>query len=389
MNSLASRTHHVRTALKVVVPLLLIGAAVTARKRMPVDVVAATVDRGAVVQEVTGTGLLESPTELPLGFETGGRIISLAVDEGMEVRAGQLVGRLDTTDVERQLAAAVAALELSQAGIGRARAELTRAGAALHGALVDRDRTLTLASAGSVSHQGRDAAMDRHAIAEADVGVLESGVRQADGAERVARENVALLKHRISDGRLTSPMNGLVVRRYHEPGQMVAAGTPVFTIVSTEKLWVRTWIDETALGSLHVGQAARVELRSQTGTPLKGRIDRIGRQADRQTHELLVDVELVERPDSFAVGQRADVFIVGKEDAAVVRIPEGFCNTALATCITEEGGKSVKKAVKLGTAGVGFTEVLAGLAPGDRILKTLNPADVLDDGMFVRVGSGS
>ena len=163
----------------------------------------------------------------------------------------------------------------------------------------------------------------------------------------------------------------------------------MLTIVAIEKLWIRTWIDETALGGLRVGQPARVVLRSQPGASLKGRIDRIGRQADRQTHALLVDVELVERPTLFAIGQRADVYIAAEEKPEVVRVPEGFCDNVAATCIVEEGGRAVRRPVRLGVAGAGFVEVNAGLTPGDKVLRPLGASDALDDGRLVRIGHRS
>jgi HlyD family secretion protein len=132
---------------------------------------------------------------------------------------------------------------------------------------------------------------------------------QARQGETLAQGTETLQRLAFKEGRLISPVDGLLTRRLREPGNIVTAGTPVLTVISTSKLWVRAWVDETALGTLQIGQGARIELRSHPGLTFPGRVDRIGRQSDRQTHELLVDVELLERPPLFAVGQRADVRI--------------------------------------------------------------------------------
>ena len=146
-------------------------------------------------------------------------------------------------------------------------------------------------------------------------------MQQARLQERSSQESVGLQRLALADTRILSPMDALVVKRLREPGHYVAAGAPVLTLVSTEKLWVRAWVDETALSALEPGLAALIEFRSEPGRDYPGRVDRIARQADRQVHEVLVDVEVLELPRSFAVGQRADVRIATKPAALAGRAP--------------------------------------------------------------------
>jgi RND family efflux transporter MFP subunit len=258
---------------------------------------------------IRGTGTLESVQEVPLAFKVGGRILALPLDEGSVITEGQVLGTLDPRDLGEQLGVAQAARGAAQAGIGKAQADLQQALASRQRALADFERIKRLQSDGILSRADLDAAQERLKVTEAGVSAMTAVGTQARQGEALARSTEALQRLSFEEGRLLSPVSGLLTRRLREPGNIVAAGTPVLTVISTRKLWVRAWVDETALGQLQVGQGARVVLRSHPGRSFRGRVDRIGRQADRQTHELLVDVEVLELPPLYAVGQRADVQI--------------------------------------------------------------------------------
>jgi HlyD family secretion protein len=156
-------------------------------------------------------------------------------------------------------------------------------------------------------------------------------------------------------------------------------------VISTRKLWVRAWVDETSLGDLRVGQLAQVALRSHPAQVFPGRVDRIGRQADRQTHELLVDVELLQLPPGFAVGQRADVRISVAGKASALRIPTSFLNQGKGTCSVNKSGRIHQMGVKTGFAGSDFVEIQEGLQAGDQVLRSPQEGKALPSLRRVRV----
>ncbi|MDO9280645.1 MAG: HlyD family efflux transporter periplasmic adaptor subunit, partial [Pseudomonadota bacterium] len=194
---------------------------------------------------------------------------------------------------------------------------------------------------------------------------MASALRQAEQSRDVAARTRAIRVAQVADGRLTSPLSGLVVARDVEAGQLVTPGTPAFTIVATDVMRVTAWVDETALGRLAVGQPARLVFRSEGERSFPGTVTRIGREVDRQTHELLVDVAVLELPTNFAVGQRADAWIeVGRRDA-VTSVPRGWCTDE---CVVADDGRVAARAVTFGLVGRESVEVLTGLAPGDIVL---------------------
>ncbi len=368
---------------------LLIGAAVVATagvawSERPVRVRAASVDRGEVRLEAIGVGTIESDEIVTLAFVAPGRVATLRVDEGDRVRAGDVLATLDVADQTRQIGVARAGEGAATTVIARVQADVSRAQAGRDAAHKDLDRARALRVDGSIAEATLDAAVERADRAEADLAAAIAAVTQAKAAAFAAREGTGLAARRLDDGRLASPVDGVVLERKHVVGDVVGAGTAVIVVASTRKVRARAWIDETVLGALREGAEAQVELRSAKGSPVRGRVERIGAQADRQTHEVLVDVELVERPARLAFGQRADVAIGLDRRADVARVPAGFCDVAGQSCFVLREGRAARVSATFGLAGGDVVEVISGLAPGDVVIAAAPGAGPIAEGRRVR-----
>jgi multidrug efflux pump subunit AcrA (membrane-fusion protein) len=160
-------------------------------------------------------------------------------------------------------------------------------------------------------------------------------------------------------------------------------------VVATDRLWVRAWIDETALGQLAEGQPARVIFPADPERAQGGRVDRIGREADRQTHEVLVDVLLDAIPERVAIGQRADVRIELGRSKQALRAPLTFIHRQgeRSLCFVDRNGRIAEVEVKLGTVGPGFVEILTGLRDGDTLLDSPKSGASLAAGRRWKVGT--
>lgn len=381
----ASKAMKAVRALAIVAGLAGAGFAWRAR---PLPARAATIERGDVRAEAAGTGTLESDDEISIAFTTSGRIASLAVDEGDRVQAGQVLGTLDVSEVTKQVAVARAGESLAGASEGRAKVDVARARIGRDAAAKDYERIAALVRAEAASGTQLDDAKEKLDRAEVDLKAASSSVYQASSGSVVARESSAAQARRLDDGKVVSPVDGVVVKRARAVGDVVGSGVTVLVVASTKKVRVRAWIDETALASLREGAEARVLVRSEQSRSLRGRVERIGLSADRQTHEVLVDVELLERPARVAFGQRADVFVTLAERKAVTRAPLGFCDLAAASCWVDRSGRIARANVSFGLLGADFVEITSGLAAGDVVLAPPTDGSTLTLGRRVgRVGS--
>jgi HlyD family secretion protein len=249
------------------------------------------------------SGTIEATT-VELGFKVPGRIAERLVDEGYRVTAGQTIARLESDDLAKEVAArtadrdalraALAELEAgyrseevaqAQAALDRVRAEETRQ-------QDDFVRQKNLFEREVIPRQRFDAALatldaSRATVREAEqrLKLLRTGPRpetisQARARLRAAEQLLALAGTRLGYTILTAPQAGTVLAKNVEPGELVAAGTPVVTIANLENVWVRAYISETDLGRVKLGQKAEVTSDTWKERKYPGRVTFISPEAE-------------------------------------------------------------------------------------------------------------
>lgn len=220
--------------------------------------------------------------EVNLAFRVGGRVRTLAVDEGATVQPGQVLGELDTEPLRNALAQAEAGLQSSVAKDAMMRAgyrveDVARLRAALQGqqaVLLNAEQVLArqrqLAGTGAVAERTLDearATRDRAAAEteaarqqyeQAQRGYRKEDVAQAAADLALARANVATAQLQVSDALLRAPSSGVILTRAVEAGSMVTAGATAFTLSLNDPVWVRAYAEEGDLGRIGSGTAVTV-----------------------------------------------------------------------------------------------------------------------------------
>ncbi len=353
------------------VVLLLAAALLVAWLRVwsPVKVGIVRVDRGTITREAFGRGTIESQREAAVGFDLVGRLSEVLVDEGSRVTLGQELARLETNQAQ-------ADLRLAQTGVGAARASLKRlaadeerARALLAAAEREATRTQALFTAGAVAGQQRDEASDHLRVARADLDRVLAQRSEATRGIDVATGGAEQRRVAMVRATLLSPFDGLVTRRLREPGDTVTIGSTVLRIVDTSRVYVNAAMDETMLAQLAVDQRG-VILFPGASEAVFGRVSRISWEADRQTHELLVEVTPERLERRVAIGQRADVRVeVGRQEN-VLRVPVRMVHhdSTGPYVYADRGGRITLVRPRFGLTGNDHVEVLDGLAEGDAVL---------------------
>lgn len=272
----------------------------------PVRVEVARLDRGTITQEAFGRGTIESQREAAVGFDLVGRLSDVLVDEGARVTLGQELARLETNQAQADLRSAQTGISAARASLQRLAAEEERARALLATAEREATRTQALADAGAVPGQQRDEASDRLRVARAELDRVLAQRSEATRGIDVATGGAEQRRVAMVRATLLAPFDGLVTRRLREPGDTVTIGSTVLRIVDTNRVYVNAAVDETMLPLLAVDQRAAIFFPG-TDASLTGRVTRISWEADRQTHELLVEVTPERLERRVAIGQRADV----------------------------------------------------------------------------------
>lgn len=359
---------------KAVAIVAAIGAVVYWIRFSPVQVHQQQVARGEIRAEVLGTGTLEARINASISPKISGRIRTIAVDQGENVSNGQVLFTLDDEELQQQVEIAQANLEAAQAAIDRLKSDEVRALATLTQAKNEHQRTEQLAAKKVISESDVDKSVEALAIAQAgvaraDFAVIE-GRKQLVAAEKTMQYHQA----RLADTQITAPFDGLIVRRHREAGDVAVPGSPILTLISTNELWISAWVDETEMSRLRADQPARVLFRSEPDRAFSGKVFRLGREADRETREFVVDVRVLELPANWAVGQRADVYIETERKPNVAILPPAFVvwRDHEPGVFINANGFAEWRPLVLGLRRHDMVEVLRGVEPGEFVVMPID-----------------
>ena len=289
------------------------------------------------------SGNIEAHESL-VSFKVTGRIIDLPVDEGMSVKAGSLLARLDNADYQQQvdIDRATTRVRDQQLALGLAGSRVQDIEAA-HESVVDAQADLdqkqkdyaryqALAQKGEIAAQTRDNAAIAVTRAQATLarqqqiyGELVEGTRKEELAVdrsqvREARQELDMARIRLGYTVLRAPFNGVVLVRQAELGEVVSPGTPIITLANLRDIWLRVYVPETDLGKICWGQPADIRTDTFPGKLYHGRIAVIASDAEFtpksvQTEEervtLVYEVRIdIDNPDEeLKPGMPADAYI--------------------------------------------------------------------------------
>jgi len=280
-------------------------------------------------REIPLTGIIDG-NEVIVSPQITGRMIRLNVDEGSEVKKGDLIAELDPTELQANLAAANAniaslesqvreasqnfswtddqtdaALKQAQATVTSTRAQLEQARATYWRDQSDYDRVTKLFESGVESAQDRDHAEATLKASAANVKALEDSVHAQEGGLAVAQANrkqvgvresqlattraqveqarasAAQVATMLSYTKIYAPIDGIVSVRVAKQGEIVAQGGPIVVVVDVDHLWARADVEESYADSIQFGQTLRVRLPS--GDVMQGPVFFKGVESDFAT----------------------------------------------------------------------------------------------------------
>ena len=285
--------------------VVLVGGGVFAKYfLMAPKVMAVKTESREVIELLIATGRLAAHRSSNLGFEVGGVLAERLVEEGNKVVAGQLLARLDNTEIlaqvaKSEVAVAVAARDLDRAkrpaltedldrlrAIGdsarastkQAQLELKRADQlGEYGKVADRDSALTHLDQARATEKQIEAELARLARLP-----LIEDVALAEAQLANVKANLALTKVQASRRELRAPYDGIIVTRFADAGVAVPIGSPIVRLAEVSQSEILVDTDEGNLGRLKIGQNATVTAQGFPGKVFNATLDRIGPAIDSQ-----------------------------------------------------------------------------------------------------------
>ena len=376
--------------------LILVGAALTSVwfwivREKPVEVQAAAVTEraggpGGGASVLNASGYVTARRRATVSSKVTGKVIEVNVEEGMAVKEGQVLARLDDS-------AWRAALQLSEAQAEGARRAVTESEVRLAEAKLTLKRRLQLVK-DSLATQ---AEVDQ---AQAEVDSVEARIKAAQQQVAIAERQIALQQTDLDNATIRAPFTGVAISKDAQPGEMVSpvsAGggftrTGISTIVDMKSLEIEVEVNEAYINRVTSGQGVVAVLDAYPEWDIPAHVITMVPTADRQKATVLVRVGFKELDPRILPDMGVKVRFLRSEAEAsagparpMLLVPKtAVKTTGKDTVVFVVRGQAVeRRAVKTGGADGDRVEVISGLQAGERVVAPV--PDTLTDGTAVTV----
>jgi HlyD family secretion protein len=371
----------------------------------------ARVSRGKIDSHLAARGRVEGATsqEIKLASRVVGRLKDVPVNDGDVLHKGQIVAVLENNDLQAQVDQSRANVLHAQAGLERlqngarleeraaSHAAMNEAQAAADNAHLNFERSQRLFSEGGIISQSvldqaeRDAKMAQARLESARENYKlvmapprAEDVTAAQAELNLARAQLAQAQDNYDNTFVRSPVDGVVVKRYMNPGESISYESlyqPIVSVSDTTHLMVRTEVDETDVGKIKIGQRAAIRCDAFRGQPFYGHVVRISGglgpkkiQTDNPTEKIDMDVleafVEVDPGTPLRVGLRVDVYIEisRKDNVLVIPIRAVEFQEGVATVHVRTSSGVQSRKVQLGAQDGLNIEVADGLREGEEVV---------------------
>jgi len=359
-----------RRILYFVIPVLILGGVIAwrvaqkkheasaqaktakARKTAAPNVRVATAVMRDIVHEYQGVGDVESRSDVRIAAKVTGRVEYLQVREGNPVHRGDVLARLDPTEIR-------ASINQQQANNASAQASLTNA-------QIRYNRTYDLYKQGFTAAQDVDDAKAAVAVARS---TLNAGLAQLHN-----------LQAQLADTVLRAPINGFVTARFLDPGSIVTAGQPIVTVQVLRNVYVTTSVPEEISGKIEVGASATAVFDAYPGRTFQGKITQVNTAADPQSRQFLIRASFSNETNLLKPGMFCRITMVTQVTHNAIVVPhEAIQKGPKGTRVTVIDDRKIAhlRIVRTGDEDVTGIAVLDGVKAGENVV-TLTSQPVKD-----------
>ena len=286
-----------------------------------------------VTQQISvhASGEVEANVTALCAFQIAGRVSRVLVEEGQQVRKGQLLAELDPADYQNGYDAARAQAEQAAAVDQKAQAGL-------------RSQELEQARIDFAQQQDQYNRMkflyEHKSMAANDFNKVEAAYKAAEQRYRMAQEGtraedrqavraqsraaVAQLhqaQKKLSDTHLLAPVAGLIGMKRIDVGNSVGSGTPVLSVLDLNPVKVRVAIPEAEIGKVHLGARALVIIPSLGGQQFEGKVDAVGVAADAASRTYTVKIAVANKNHLLKAGMVAEARIFSDQQMNALTLP--------------------------------------------------------------------
>jgi len=363
-----------------------------ARLRPPVvqtTVARAAAPGGAAGSVLDASGYVTARLQATVSAKITGKVTEVLIEEGMRVREGAVLARLDDTEAR-------AGLGLARAQLVAARSQLAEVRAQLEQAERDYVRQQGLYDRQLVSPQSLDAALAQRDMLRARLANVQEQIK-------VAQESLAVAQVQLDNTVIRAPFSGVVIAKSAQPGEMISpisAGggftrTGIGTIVDMDSLEIQVDVNESYINRVTPGQPVEATLNAYPDWKIPGEVIAIIPTADRSKATVKVRIAIKTRDARIVPDMGVRVGFLESNSAGAAPAPTVAGVLVPAEAVRPDGNDSIvfvvgddkkvqRRGVTLGPDLAGQRRVVSGLREGERVV--LAPPPGLADGQAVRLG---
>jgi RND family efflux transporter MFP subunit len=322
---------------------------VDAAKALPVT--AAAAKTGNISAKTVITGKVTPASEVIIVPKLGGKVVQVPVDMGTRVKKGQLLVKIDSTDLE---------ISLSKASNGLQDAKLKHGQAVLNfnNAKANYERNKVLFSQGAISQRDLEQSQLAYNLAQETMNMP---------GEAIAQNDIANIRNQIANTTITSPFDGEVATRNIDPGEMASPTQPVMTVVNIDKVFVEGTVAESDISLVKEGQKVSVNVEA-AGGKFAGIVKTLSPVANAQTKGYPVKIEIINGDRKLRPGMFAEIQLVTKEKDNALIVPKDALITRGADKILYviKGDTVEERLVQTGIESEDQVEIVKGLNTGEQ-----------------------
>ena len=350
--------------------------------------------------ELTASGYVVAQRRAAVASKGTGRLIELRVREGSTVKQGELIGRLDASDVAAAVMAAQAGVRQSEAAQRQAEAALGQAQADLDNAEVELKRQAELRDQGFVSPQAVDAAERRTLMARSALATQKAAIASAKAGLGQSQSLVTVQRVNQANTEIRAPFDGVVLLKNANVGDMItpfssASGTSgaVVTMADMGTLEVEADVSESNVARIKADQPVEITLDALPEMRFRGSVSRIVPTVDRAKATVMTKVRFEKLDPRILPEMSAKVSFLSQaatdaDQKAVIAVnPKAVVERDRKKVVFKVSGELVEAVpVSIGRKLGELSELTnATLKSGDRVV--LNPPEQLKSGAKVTVAS--
>jgi RND family efflux transporter MFP subunit len=330
------------------------------------------ITKGRAVQAVPGSVTVQAEFQMELKSEIGGRVLKSELDPGQKAPAGSVLVQIDTGDLEldiQQIEAEYDAAKRKIAVGSAIKLELENATDALQNF-----ERLTKAGTYPVAELEKQ----RRLVKQIEQRLALEGV--ANDQQLATYQNTLKVKKRqLQKMTIKAPFDGVVSNVYARVGDLISAGTPIATLIATNRT-VEAKISEENFSGIREGQDTKVRFLGYGDEAYDGKVVKILPTADPETQRYIVHLQVNIDPVKLVPGLTGEVnIIVGQRDAQALCPRRAIFDNKV--YVVKDGRVELRK-VELGYVSLNIAEVVKGLTAGDLVI--VEDLDKFRDGDRVR-----